>query len=77
VKDIEKYLIENDPPKGSQTDRNTQNSDEAQSDNFETTEPEKDNPARRELEIGQLGQQVLKEVAKFNVTTLYQRQHFI
>ena len=61
MKDIEKDLIENDPSKGSQTDRNTQNSDEAQSDNFETIEPQKDNHARKEFEIGELGNQELHE----------------
>ena len=39
----------------------TQNSDEAESDKFETIAPEKDNPVKREFEIGQLGNQELKE----------------
>ena len=60
-KHIEKDLIENDPLKGSQTDRNTQKSDEAENDSFETIEPEKDNPVRREFEIGQLGNEELKD----------------
>ena len=39
----------------------TQNSDEAENDPFETIEPEKDNPVRKEFEIEQLGQQELQE----------------
>jgi hypothetical protein len=61
VKDIEKDLIENDPLKGSQTDRNTQRSDESENDSFETIEPEKYNTVRKEFEIGQLGQEELQE----------------
>jgi len=57
VKDIEKDLIEN----GSQTDRNTQKGDEVQNDSFETIAPHKDNPVRKEFEIGNLGNQELKE----------------
>ncbi|WP_428232858.1 hypothetical protein [Flavobacterium sp.] len=61
VKDIEKDLIENDPSKGSQRDMDTKKSDKAQNDSFETIEPEKDNPVRREFEIGKLGNQAFKE----------------
>ena len=39
----------------------TQKSNEDENDSFETLAPEKDNPARREFEIGQLGNQELKE----------------
>jgi hypothetical protein len=53
-KDIEKDLIDNDPSKGSQTDIDTEKSNEAQSDTFETIEPKKDNPVEREFETGQL-----------------------
>ena len=60
-KDIEKDLIENDPWEVSQTDRNTQKSNEAQSDKFQTIAPEKDNPVRKEFEIGQLGSDELQE----------------
>ena len=60
-KDIEKYLIENDPPEGSQTDMDTKKSDEAESDSFETIELEKDNPVEREFEIGSLGREELKD----------------
>ena len=49
------------PFKGSQTDRNTQKSNEDESDTFETIAPEKDDPVRKEFEIGQLGNQELKE----------------
>ena len=39
----------------------TQKSDEAENDSFETIAPENDNPVRKEFEIGQLGQQELQE----------------
>ncbi|MBS7233367.1 hypothetical protein KHA90_20315 [Flavobacterium psychroterrae] len=39
----------------------TQKSDEAQNNSFETIAPEKDNPVEREFEIGQLGREELKE----------------
>ena len=61
MKDIQKDLIENDPLKGPQTDRNTQKSNEAENDSFETIEPEKDNPVRKEFEIGELGNDELQE----------------
>ena len=60
-KDIEKDLTENDPSEGFETDMDTQSSGEAQNDSFETIEPEKDNPVQKEFEIGQLGNQELKE----------------
>ncbi len=60
-KDIEEDLIENDPSEGFETDIDTQKSDEAESDKFQTIEPEKNNPVKREFEIGQLGNQELKE----------------
>lgn len=39
----------------------TQKSDEAKSNTFETTAPEKENPVKREFEIGQLSQEELQE----------------
>ncbi|OIV40615.1 hypothetical protein [Flavobacterium johnsoniae] len=39
----------------------TKKSDEAASDNFETIAPEKDNPVKKEFEIGELGNDELKE----------------
>lgn len=60
-KDIEKDLIENDPSQGVETDIDTQNSSEEQSNNFETIEPQEDNPLKKEFEIGQLGNEELKE----------------
>lgn len=39
----------------------THKSDEAESVSFETIETEKDNPVEREFEIGELGNQELKE----------------
>ena len=61
MKDIEKDLIENAPSKGSQTDMDTNKSDEAENDSFETIAPEKDDPVKKEFEIGQLGQEELQE----------------
>ena len=58
---IEKDLIENAPSEGFETDIDTQKSDKAENDSFETIAPEKDNPARREFEIGQLGREELQE----------------
>lgn len=60
-KDIEKDLIDNDPSQGFETDIDTEKSDKDQSDTFETIEPEQDNPARKEFEIGQLGSEELRE----------------
>lgn len=60
-KDIEKDLIDNDPSQGFETDIDIQNSSEEQSATFETLEPQEDNPAYREFEIGELGNQELKE----------------
>ena len=59
-KDIENDLIENDPSQGFETDIDTQNSDEAQNDSFQTIAPEKGNPVEREFEIGQLGNEELQ-----------------
>jgi DNA-binding PadR family transcriptional regulator len=39
----------------------TQKSDEAQSGTFETIEPDQDNPVKKEFEIGELGNEELKE----------------
>lgn len=39
----------------------TQKSNETQNDSFETIAPEKGNPARKEFEIGKLGNEELKE----------------
>lgn len=60
-KDIEKDLIQNDPSEGFETDIDTQKSDEQQNDAFETIQPDDDNPVNREFEIGQLGNEELKE----------------
>ena len=42
-------------------DIDTQKSNEAQNDSFESIAPEKDNPVRKEFEIRKLGNQELKE----------------
>lgn len=60
-KDIEKDLIENDPSEGFETDMDTQKSNEAKSDSFETIEASQDNPVNREFEIGELGNEELKK----------------
>jgi len=60
-KDIEKDLIENDPSKGYQTDIDTNKGDEAENDFFETIAHEKDKTVNREFEIGQLGNEQLRE----------------
>lgn len=60
-KDIEKDLIENDPSEGFETDINTPGSDNPENAPFETLETEKDNPVKREFEIGHLGQEELLE----------------
>ena len=39
----------------------TQKSDEAQSDSFETIEPENDNQVRKDFEVGELGNDELQE----------------
>jgi len=59
--DIEKDLIDNDPSQGFETDIDTQKDDEDDNDPFETIEPDKDNPVKREFEIGELGNQELRE----------------
>ena len=61
MKDIEKDLIENDPSEGSQTGIDIHKSDKAENDSFEIIEPNQDNPVNREFEIGNLGNQELKE----------------
>ena len=60
-KDIEEDLINNDPSEGFETQIDTNKNDEAESDSFETIEPDQDNPVNREFEIGQLGNEELKE----------------
>lgn len=60
-KEIEKDLIENDPSQGFETDIDNQSSSEAQSGTFETIEAEKDNPVKKEFEIGQLRNEELRE----------------
>ncbi|WP_123890377.1 hypothetical protein [Flavobacterium frigidimaris] len=54
-------LIENDPLKGSQTDIDSKKSNEDEKDSSETIEPDQDNHARREFEIGQFGSEQLQE----------------
>jgi hypothetical protein len=60
-KDIEKDLIENDPSEGFETDIDTSESDEVKSASFQTIEPDLCNPVNGEFEIGQLGNEELKE----------------
>jgi hypothetical protein len=60
-KDIEEDLIHNDPSEGFETDIDTQRSDETESTPFQTIESDQDNPVNREFEIGELGNEELKE----------------
>jgi hypothetical protein len=60
-KDTQEDLGDNDPSEGYETDMDTQKSDEAENDPFETIEADQDNPVHKEFEIGQLGQEELKE----------------
>jgi hypothetical protein len=60
-KDIEEDLIKNDPSEGFETDIDNQKSYKAENDSFETIEPDQDNPVKMEFEIGQLGNEDLKE----------------
>ena len=59
-KDIEEDLINNDSSEGFETDIDTQNSDEAENDPFQTIESDQDNPVKKEFEIGELGNEELK-----------------
>lgn len=60
-KEIEEDLIENDPSEGFETDIDNQKSNKTESDAFETIEPDQDNPVKKEFEIGELGNEELKE----------------
>nr|WP_294929492.1 hypothetical protein [uncultured Flavobacterium sp.] len=60
-KDIEEDLIHNDSSEGFETDMDVHKNNEAESDRFETIEPDQDNPVQREFEIGHLGNEELKE----------------
>lgn len=60
-KDIEKDLLENDPSQGFETDRDAGQNNQDQNDAFETIDPDRDNPIRKEFEIGQLGNEELRE----------------
>ncbi|MBW1655921.1 hypothetical protein K6T82_03455 [Flavobacterium sp. 17A] len=60
-KDIEEDLINNDPSEGFETDIDAPQSDETQNGGFETIEPDHDNPVNKEFEIGELGNEELKE----------------
>jgi hypothetical protein len=59
--DIEEDLRDNDPSEGFETEIDTWESDEAESDTFKTIEPDQDNPINKEFEIGELGNEELKE----------------
>ena len=60
-KDIEEDLIHNDPSEGFETDIDTPGSDKAESDPFKTIEPDQNNPVYKEFEVGELGNEELKE----------------
>lgn len=58
--DIELDLINYDPSEGFETDI-TAEGDKTESGTFETIEPDQDNPVNKEFEIGELGNEELKE----------------
>jgi len=60
-KDIEEDLINNDPSEGFETDIDTSGSDDPENGGFETIETDQDNPVNKEFEIGELGNEELKE----------------
>lgn len=60
-KDIEEDLIKNDPSEGFETEIDTSGSDESEIDPFTTIEPDQDNPVHKEFEIGELGNEELRE----------------
>lgn len=60
-KDLEEDLLHNDPSQDFETDIDAEKYNETQSDTFETIASEKDNPVNREFEIGELGNEELKE----------------
>lgn len=59
--DLEKDLLYNDPSEGFETDMDAQKDNEPESEPFETIEPDQDNPVNKEFEIGELGNEELKE----------------
>jgi len=59
--DLEKDLLHNDPSEGFETDMDAQKDNEPESEPFETIEPDQDNPVNKEFEIGELGNEELKE----------------
>lgn len=60
-KDIEKDLLTNDPSEGFETDTDIRKNNDAQSDAFETIQPDDDNPVNKEFEIGKLSSEDLQE----------------
>jgi hypothetical protein len=60
-KDNQEDLREKDSSGRFETDMDTQGSDEPEGATFETIEPKKDNPVNKEFEIGNLGNEQLKE----------------
>jgi hypothetical protein len=59
--DTQEELRNNDPSEGVETDIDISGSDAAESDSFKTIESDKDNPVNKEFEIGELGNEELRE----------------
>ena len=59
-KEIEEDLINNDPSEGFETEIANPQSDEHESDPFETSKSDQDNPVNKEFEIGELSNEELK-----------------
>jgi hypothetical protein len=59
--DLENDLLHNDPSEGFETDMDAEKDNEPESEPFETIEPDQDNPVNKEFEIGELGNEELKE----------------
>lgn len=75
-KDIERDLIENDPSEGFETHIDTSDGDKAQGDSFETIGSDNDNPVHKELEIGRLSSEDLKEDEQTRDETTDDSVHF-
>lgn len=74
--DIEKDLISNDPSEGFETDIGKAQGGEKDSDAFEMTRSDKDNPLNKEFEIGQLGNEELKKDERSRDKTDNDAVHF-
>lgn len=74
--EIEKDLIKNDPSEGFETDIDRPESSRDEDDAFEMTQSDRDNPINKEFEIGQLGNEELKEDEQARDETTDDSVHF-